>query len=102
MVDPQISSVRPAGAVLLAQGSTYAYDGSHTTETRTGLIAYSRAGHELYRVFENLPVGMAVAIAGRGYATVGGPEYRNHTVAFDLATGVVGRTVAQPLWELLL
>jgi hypothetical protein len=101
-VNPQISSVRLAGNVLLAQGATYAYDGSDTTETSTGLIAYSRAGRELYRVFENLPVGMAVAIAGRGYATVGGPAYRNRTVAFDLATGTVGRIFAQPLWELLL
>jgi hypothetical protein len=101
-LDPQVSSVRLAGDVLLAQGSTYGYDGSHTTETTTGLIAYSRAGRELYRVFEKLPVGMAVAIAGRGYATVGGPEYANRTVAFDLATGAVGRMFAQQLWELLL
>jgi hypothetical protein len=101
-LDPQVSSVRLAGGIMLAQGSSYAYDGSHTTSTFLGLVAYSRAGHELYRLFEGLPVGRTAVIAGRGYATVGGPTYRNRTVSFDLATGKIGRSLDQPLWELLL
>jgi hypothetical protein len=101
-LEPQVSSVRLAGRFLLAQGSSYAYDGSRTTSTSTGVIAYSLTGRELYRLFDGLPVGRAVAIAGRGYATVGGATYENRTVSFDLATGTIGRTLTQPLWELLI
>ena len=89
-LDPQVSSVQLAGGLLLASGSTYAYDGKASTSTFTGLIAYSRAGHELYRVFDGLPIGRVAAIGGSGYATVGGATYKNRTVAFDLATGQIG------------
>jgi hypothetical protein len=53
-------------------------------------------------VFENMPIGRVAVIGGQGYATVGGMTYKNRTVSFDLATGRIGRSLDQPLWELLL
>jgi hypothetical protein len=96
-LDPQVSGIELAGGMLFAHGSSYSYDGTTTTSTNTGLIAYSRGGHELYRVFEDLPVGGIAAIGGRGYATVG-----RRTVSFDLATGAPGGEAPTPLWTLLL
>jgi hypothetical protein len=101
-VDSKVSRVELAGGVLLADGSSFDRDGGRTTSTFTGLIAYSRTGRELYRVFEGAPIGRTAVIAGRGYATVGGMTYKNRTTEFDLATGKIGRSLDQPLWELLL
>ena len=82
VLDPQASSMQLAGGRLFAG---------------PGLVAYSRRGRELYRLFAGETVGRVAAIGGRGYATVGG-----RTASFDLATGAPGPTVARPLWELLL
>jgi hypothetical protein len=84
-LDPEVSS-----AQLLDGRTLVAY-------RPNALLAYSRDGHERYRLFEGAPVGRVAAIGGRGVATVG-----RSTVVFDLASGAVGRTVSQPLWELLL
>jgi hypothetical protein len=97
-----VSGVQVLGRVLLAHGSTYSYDGTRSTHTNTGLIAYSLEGDEIYRAFADLPVGWTAEINGRGYASVGGTQYRNQTVVFDLATGKMRKTLKQPLWELLL
>src|SRR5205823_6560407 len=96
-LDPQVSSIELAAGILFAHGSTYSYDGSRSSSTATGLIAYTRAGHELYRVFDGLPVGRIAAIDGRGYATVG-----KRTVSFELATGEPGGEAPTPLWTFLL
>jgi hypothetical protein len=101
-LDPDVSVIQPAGGKLIAHGSSYAYEGRSATSTFTGLIAYSRGGRELYRIFEGAPIGRVSAIGGRGYATVGGTTYKNRTVSFDLAAGRVGRAFDRPLWELLL
>jgi hypothetical protein len=101
-LDPQISRVQLVGGRLFALGSSYAYDGTHSTSTSAGLTVYSLAGRELYHLFDALPVGRTTVIGGRGYASVGGTTYRNRTISFDLATGRLGRSFDQPLWELLL
>ena len=98
-IDRDVSHIDLAGNLILAEGGSYSVvDGS----SFTGLIAFSRSGRERYRIFDGLPVSHAAVIAGRGYATVGGTTYKNRTIEFDLVSGKVGRSLDQPLWELVL
>jgi hypothetical protein len=101
-LDPQVSTVELAGGILFAHGASYSYDGTKSTSTYTGLIAYSLGGRELYRAHAGLPVGQTAAIGGRGYATVGGCCRTSRTISFDLITGKPGGEAATPLWTFLL
>ncbi len=105
-LDSQVSQVQLGAGLMLATGTSYSSQRTssgtyHSDDTYAGVIAYTLAGNEQYRLFNGTEVDDVAAIDGRGYAALGG-AHGGRTTAFALTTGKPGRTYQTPLYGLLL
>ena len=99
-LDPAVADVRLAGGVLVATGSSYRWDGKHSTVGGPGVIGYGLDGRERYRLLAGESTAY-VSAGGRGFVTVNRIG-STRAFAFDPQKGEAGRTVAPArLWWLL-